>query len=207
MRDEKSTSEPVSDAELTRRFREGIEPQAAFEELFHRYAPMTYAFFRRRIGHVEVAAEQNQELYLSVLEHLDRFRGESSFRTWLFRMARNRLSQLRRRWRVHLDEQPEDLADGLWQEIASAETPAPEGAAGRAQVVRRLRRCLALLSEVERAVVLGQYYHDVTLEELSRTLRLVNPTGARAPLLAAQRKLRRCLETTGVSSADVARIE
>ena len=50
------------------------------------------------------------------------------------------------------------------------------------------------------AVVLGQYYHDVSLRALSEMLQLTNPSGARAALLAAQRRLRKCLEASGIES-------
>ena len=57
-----------------------------------------------------------------------------------------------------------------------------------------LWRCIAGLTEVERTVVYGQYYEETTLRELTETLRLTNRSGARAELIKAQRKLRRCLE-------------
>jgi len=182
------------------RFQSGKDPDGAFRQLFERYGPTTHAFFRRRIGQAEVAAEQNQDLYIAVLEHLDRFRGECTFKTWLFRMARNRLGHLRRRWRVHLDEQPAEVSAELWDQLA-ADAALPEQSALRARLVAALRRCLARLSEIERAVVLGQYYHGVSLQELTERLRLTNPSGARASLIAAQRRLRRCLETAGIRSA------
>jgi RNA polymerase sigma-70 factor (ECF subfamily) len=158
---------------------------------------MTHAFFRRRIGSPELAAEQNQELYLSVVEHLGHFRGESSFRTWLFRLAHNRLSQLRRRLRVHVDERADELPEELWEQLQAVDEDA-DRRIDRAGVLHHLRRCLALLPDVERAVVFGQYYEQATLEELTRRLELTNRSGARASLIAAQRRLRRCLEQAGV---------
>ena len=189
------------DEVLVERFQSGDDPQGAFRQLFDRYAASTHAFFRRRIGQAEVAAEQNQDLYISVLEHLAAFRGECTFRTWLFRMARNRLGHLRRRWRVHLDEQPAEIPDDLWEQLASSDGEHPERSALRARLAATLRRCIARLSEIERAVVLGQYYHGVSLQELTDTLKLTNKSGARASLIAAQRKLKRCLESAGIDSA------
>ena len=191
--------ETVPDEELVDRYQKGIDPQGALTELYQRYGPATFAFFRRRIGTAEIAAEQNQDLYVSVLEHLGRFRGECTFRTWLFRLARNRLGQLRRRWRVHLDEQPQTVPERLWSELASPSSELPRDE-DRGRIVNALKRCLARLSEIERAVVLGQYYHDVSLRALSEMLQLTNPSGARAALLAAQRRLRKCLEASGIES-------
>jgi len=193
-------NETPSDEVLVERFQSGNDPDDAFRQLFERYGATTHAFFRRRIGQSDVAAELNQDLYIAVLEHLDRFRGDCSFKTWLFRMARNRLGHLRRRWRVHVDEQPTEVPDELWDQLTS-DAALPEQSALRSRLVATLRRCMARLSEIERAVVLGQYYHGVSLQELTDRLQLTNPSGARASLIAAQRRLRSCLEAAGVSSA------
>ena len=199
---ERSLASP-SDEELVRRFQHGEDREGALLELYERHRHVTYAFFRRRIGIAEIAAEENQELYVTVVEHLGSFRGGSSFRTWLFQIAHHRLSHLRRRWRVHLDERTDSVPDELWGEIAGPPTSDPERAAARAQVEQALRHCLAGLPEIERVVIFGQYYAGVTLQDLSDELKLSNPSGARALLIAAQRKLKRCLEQAGIVSASV----
>jgi hypothetical protein len=45
-----------------------------------------------------------------------------------------------------------------------------------------------------RAVVVEHYFDGVTLRELTERLSLLNASGSRAVLIAAQRKLRRCME-------------
>jgi DNA-directed RNA polymerase specialized sigma24 family protein len=66
-------------------------------------------------------------------------------------------------------------------------------------LVRTLEKCLAGLPEVQRAVVVGQYYEGITLEDMTKNLNLTNKSGARASLIAAQRKLRRCMEKAGMA--------
>jgi len=195
--------ESLSDEDLVRRYCEGIDPEGALLSLCERYRTMTYAFFRRRIGVAEIAAEENQELYLAVVEHLKDFRGEASFRTWLFQIAHHRLAHLRRRWGVHVDERAEEVPDELWERLEAPAASNPEHEANRRQIARALRRCIAALPEIERAVIYGQYYGSITLKLLSRELRLANKSGARAVLIAAQRKLRRCLEQAGLNAATV----
>lgn len=192
---------PFTDEELVRRYQHGLDPEGSLLELYERYRALTYGFFRRRIGVPEIAAEENQELYLTVVEHLKEFRSEASFRTWLFQIAHHRLTHLRRRWGVHVDERCEEVPEELWGQIAAPSSENPERQAGRHEVARALRRCLAELPEIERAVVFGQYYTGVTLQMLGRELKLANPSGARALLIAGQRKLRRCLEKSGVDAS------
>ena len=58
----------------------------------------------------------------------------------------------------------------------------------------RLLKCLRLLHDVARAVIVGHYFDGVTLRELTERLDLDNPSGSRGVLIGAQRKLRRCIE-------------
>jgi len=190
------------DEQLVARFRSGADRDGAFFELFERWSPITYAFLRRRIGNADHAAELNQDLWTGILQGLDGFRGESSFKTWLFRLAHNRLSNLRRRWRTHLDELPDATPDDLVGDLVPTGGERPDEQLAREQASDRLETCLGGLPEVERAVIVGQYWNGETLEELTRKLHMTNKSGARASLIAAQRKLRRCLERHGLSAAD-----
>ncbi len=199
---EPTTAETERDAELVRRFKRGTDREAAIVELFDRYGAMTLAFLTRRIGNPDLAAELNQELYISVIQSLDRFRGDASFKTWLFRMAQNRLSNLRRRWRTHLDELPAAAPEDLVNELSDSEDQAPDAVVARGQVENSLQRCLGRLPEIERAVVLGLYYEGASLQDLTDRFEMTNKSGARAKLIAAQRKLRRCLERSGVTSVE-----
>ena len=186
-----------TDEQLVRLYQSGEDREGSLLELFERYGQLTYAFLRRRIGDAEIAAELNQDLYIGVMESLDRFRGESSFKTWLFRLAHHRLSNQRRRWRTHLDETPDATPDELMEVLAS-DAIQPDEQFDKDEATRALEKCLAALPEVQRAVIVGQYYEQITLEELTKNLNLTNKSGARASLIAAQRKLRRCMEQNGI---------
>jgi len=197
-----TTAEIGRDEDLVRRFQDGTDRDAAIMELFDRYGAMTLAFLTRRIGNPDLAAELNQELYISVIQSLDRFRGDASFKTWLFRLAQNRLSNLRRRWRTHLDELPDAAPEDLVDQLSDSDDQAPDAVVGRGQVRDSLHGCLAHLGEIERAVVLGLYYEGASLQDLTDRFEMRNKSGARATLIAAQRKLRRCLERSGVTSVE-----
>jgi len=199
---QRKTAEAAPDEDLVHRFQDGTDRDGAIMELFERYGVLTHAFFARRLGNVDLAAELNQELYISVIQSLDRFRGEASFKTWLFRMAQNRLSNLRRRWRTHLDELPDAAPETLVDQLSDSEDQAPDAVVDREKVRTMLHRCLAHLPEIERAVVVGLYYDGVSLQDLTNRFEMQNKSGARASLIAAQRKLRRCLESSGVTSVE-----
>ncbi len=90
-------SEPIeAERELVRRARRG--EFEAFEALVARYERRLYSLALRMVRHRQDAEEVVQQTFLSVIEHLPQFREESSFYTWLMRIATNHaLALLRRR--------------------------------------------------------------------------------------------------------------
>ncbi|HEX8243936.1 MAG TPA: sigma-70 family RNA polymerase sigma factor [Longimicrobium sp.] len=88
----------MDEADLIRRARLGEERAAA--ELYRAHAPRLFAALRRIAGDDAAAEDWAQEAWIRVLTSLDRFRGESRFSTWLYRVAFNVAASLRRsrRW-------------------------------------------------------------------------------------------------------------
>lgn len=87
---------PDPDAALLARARSG--DFAAFEELVTQYERAIFSVTLRILNNRADAEEIVQDTFLSVVQHLDRFEGRSTFRTWLFRIATNHaLKRLRKR--------------------------------------------------------------------------------------------------------------
>ena len=63
----------------------------AFSELYNHYANELFLFLRSRSRNREDALDLASEVFIRVLRYLSSFRGDSSFRTWLYRIARNLL--------------------------------------------------------------------------------------------------------------------
>ncbi len=83
-----------SDFDLLAAWRDGDEH--AGNELFHRHFGPVRRFFRNKVPE-EVAEDLIQRTFLACVESRDRFRGDASFRTYLFVIARNELySHLKR---------------------------------------------------------------------------------------------------------------
>ncbi|MGA2261072.1 MAG: sigma-70 family RNA polymerase sigma factor [Acidobacteriota bacterium] len=82
-----------------------------FEEIFNRYQSMVFNLTFRILGDREEALDVSQEVFFSVFRKLHHFRGESSLKTWIYRITINRASnrcrwwnRLRRRGTISLDE-------------------------------------------------------------------------------------------------------
>ena len=76
-----------NDRELVRRFKRG--DQAAFELLFTRYQHKVLGLIGRHLNDPDEVQDVAQEAFVRAFRALPRFRGESAFYTWLYRIALN----------------------------------------------------------------------------------------------------------------------
>ena len=114
----------MSDDELVELARGGS--RAAFGELVERHQQAVFRTALAALRSREEAEELVQDTFVAAFHELDRFRGASSFRTWLLAIAWNRARDRRRllnRWaRVFISRdgagRPEASAAGLSQEDA-----------------------------------------------------------------------------------------
>src|SRR5882724_10639619 len=74
-----------------------------------------YRLSLRMLGHPADAEDASQEILVIVLTHLGSFRGESSIKTWVWRIAANHLAKARRgrRETISFDALDEGLRKGL----------------------------------------------------------------------------------------------
>ena len=182
-----------ADMDVVERLKKNPASQADFERLYERYAPATFAFFMRKVGDASTAADLNQDLFLRLSRSIATFEGRCSWRTWVFIVARTVLAESRGRWWRQLGDRTVELdADAFGKAMQLSSDP--DQRARDVLLRERLRRCLRGLSEKARVVVIGHYFGGVTLRELTERLQFINPSGSRAVMLGALRKLRRCLE-------------
>lgn len=85
---------------------------AAFEELVHRHELRVYRVALRMLGSESDAEDAAQESFVQAWRALARFRGDSAFSTWLYRIVTNRCLTARQRRRPHrfVDDAAVDMA-------------------------------------------------------------------------------------------------
>jgi RNA polymerase sigma factor (sigma-70 family) len=122
--------------------------KAAAQELLSALEDDVYGLSLRMLGHPADAEDAAQEILVVVLTHLGSFRGESSFRTWVWRIAAHHLSRVRRgrRETITFDVLDERLTTGLRDE--DSERPDPEADALTHEL--RLRCTEAMLLSLDR---------------------------------------------------------
>lgn len=72
--------------------------RAALEKLVMRHQSWVYNIAIRMVFRPQDAEEVTQEVMIKVITKLSTFRGESTFRTWLYRIAANHVISMKRRW-------------------------------------------------------------------------------------------------------------
>ena len=125
----------------------------AFREVFDHYKDRIFALCRHMAGNREDAEDLTQEAFVSAFKNISSFRAESSFGTWLYRIATNHcLSKLRRQTpRTHSFE---DLSER--DAAPPAGGPSPEEMVVRKELSRRMEAAIADLPENLRVIfVLG----------------------------------------------------
>jgi RNA polymerase sigma factor (sigma-70 family) len=114
-RDGKHRPVKLADQDLLRAWREG--DRRAGSELFSRHFDELYGFFRNKVHNGDEAEDLVQQTMLACVRNRDGFRGDASFRTYLFTVARSRLIDMYRRRR------PSDDPDGISSLLDPGQSP------------------------------------------------------------------------------------
>ena len=98
-----------TDHELIREFQDGNK--ASFDELVKRHLPDTYGFFIKFTADEVEAEDLAQDVFIKMFKALKKFRFESEFNTYLYRVNINTANTYfkRNKWRnmLHLDQVPD----------------------------------------------------------------------------------------------------
>ncbi|MEO0084792.1 MAG: sigma-70 family RNA polymerase sigma factor [candidate division WOR-3 bacterium] len=167
---------PVTDTELVKRAQNGnIE---AFEELVRRYEQKVYNIAYRMLGNEEDAKDALQETFLRVFRFLKKFKAESSFYTWLYRITTNvcltRLQnkQSRENKTESLDEPvvAED-EDEVIKEIPDYKL-SPEQLYERTRMQKLIQSAIDELPSDYRSVIILRDLQGLSNKEVSQALKL-----------------------------------
>ena len=171
-----------------------------FGELFRRYRSKVTTWCSRLVKDPEHGAELAQEVFLRAYRYRHTFRGDARVSTWLYTIARNQcLNAIRR-----LDSDPLRKSDplplALVDELGDleAEIERNENSARLWQLIDQT------LTALEKRVMALHYGHEITLDTITRELMLSNPSGAKAYIVNARRKLKRVLGEPARRQARVA---
>ncbi|MFQ5744482.1 MAG: RNA polymerase sigma factor [Acidobacteriota bacterium] len=143
---------------------------SAFNDLVARWEGSLFSFVYRYLGDAEEAKDICQEAFVRAYTHLDGFRGQAKFSSWLYQIALNLCRSKLRRQKAHPTVSIDDRGDGqpLWALPDERATPAEAALVGeRAMAVRG---ALAALPEAQREVIILKEYHGLKFREIAEIL-------------------------------------
>ena len=170
--------------------------QDAFEQLVRAYEKRVFALTLRMCGNPEDAAEAAQEAFLAVWQGLKFFRGESSFSTWLYRLASNACVDLLRREGRHRAAAGPSLDDKELRLETVDPAPTPQEAAERAELRRQIDNGLRALPAEYRQVLILREMHQLSYEEIGQTLSL-DPGTVKSRISRGRKRLQKYLMASG----------
>jgi len=172
-----------ADSDLVARLRAG--DAAAATSIVDQYGPRLHAMLLHLCaGDADQAAEFTQEAFARAWERLDQFAGESSFYTWLYRLARNRAIDLLARRRPR--------ATAMDHDTGPSSDATPSQATARAELVAAVQAALQRLPVDMREIILLRDFEQLDYDAIASALGIAGGT-VKSRLSRARAALRDCL--------------
>ena len=185
--------EEISDEALCARVAAGEE--AAFDRLVERYQGRAYRLAWSLLRDPEDARDLSQEAFLRVYQSASRFRGDSRFSTWFYRILVNLCLDHRRRgrWWQRTVTRGRDDDDEALVDRQPATGPEPGERLSEEQIMTQVWDAVRRLSPQQRAAVVLSVQEEMSTADIAAVLECAEPT-VRVHLHRAVQALRRALK-------------
>jgi RNA polymerase sigma-70 factor (ECF subfamily) len=145
--------------------------QTAFHRLVDQFQPEIYRMIFYRTRSQMDAEDLTQDVMLKAYRHIGRLQSPEVFRSWLYRIAVNRVKDYYRKKQfkslfgfVSMDE------EAFHETADMAEDPEVEGGMSKKDFWRQIGEMLTHLSAMEKEVFLLRFFDQLTIKEMSATL-------------------------------------
>jgi RNA polymerase sigma-70 factor (ECF subfamily) len=138
--DRETSSRPASSLEGTE-----------FGEIYNEHSRAIYYLALRFLGDPEKAEDATHDVFLKAFRKMDQFRGDSSWRTWLYRIAINHCRNLQQTW--HERHMFSNADEAVWENTASR-TDSPLRVLETKELGQRIQKSLDGLSDEYRLLLL-----------------------------------------------------
>jgi len=136
-----------------------IGDRDAFAELIERYQKPLRYFISRLLDDAQIAEDIFQETWLTVIRQIHTLRDADAFRTWLYRVARNKVyQQLRTKNRFSPLDENTAIINENHDDVFCAEDAA------------RIHKCLKKLMPEHREVLMLRFLEQMSYEQISRVI-------------------------------------
>tara|TARA_B100000886_G_scaffold90317_1_gene59569 strand:+ start:232 stop:816 length:585 start_codon:yes stop_codon:yes gene_type:complete len=179
--------EDVSNSELVKKSQLG--DKSAFEELVKRHQELVFSLSFKLTGNRELANDVAQEAFIRAWKAIGKFRGDSTFGTWIYRITVNTAWTLRKKAKKHYSLNIEDTQEP----VVIDEKKDPELVAINSDLSLVLRKALNQIPLEQRIIVELKNIEGRSHKEIADYLD-ISVTAAKVRLHRAHQKLRNILE-------------
>ena len=180
-------SDEISNSELVRKSQLGDKP--AFEQLVIRHQDLVFSLAYKLTGNREMANDVAQEAFIRAWKAIEKFRGDSTFSTWIYRITVNTAWTLRKKAKKHNTLNIDDT----YEPIVIDEKKDPELVAINSDLSSVLINALDKIPIEQRIIVELKNIEGRSHKEIADYLD-ISVTAAKVRLHRAHQKLRQILE-------------
>ncbi len=172
--------------------------ERAYEQLIERFQNPVYNLAYRLLNDQADASDVAQEVFLKIFRNVGNFRGHSSLRTWVYRIAVNE-SHNRRRW-LFRHRRGETGIEDTFEDSESREKPlvdsgeTPFDFTVNREALGLLEEALATINPVFRAALVLREIEEMSYEEIADILEVSIGT-VKSRIVRGREALRRNLAT------------
>lgn len=175
-----------------------------------RYGDILFRFALQRVRDKDIAEELIQETFLAAMDARERFKGQSSEKTWLFGILKHKIvDHFRRHKRDRSEMNVEDLAettekffgaDGQWRIQPANWNINPIQAYEQREFIDAFYQCLAEMPQRHADAFVYREIDGLSTEEICKLLD-ISPTNCWVMLYRARMLLRHCIEINWIQAA------
>jgi len=180
-------SDEISNSELVKKSQLG--DKAAFEQLVIRHQDLVFSLAYKLTGNREMANDVAQEAFIRAWKAIEKFRGDSTFSTWIYRITVNTAWTLRKKAKKHNTLNIDDT----YEPIVIDEKKDPELVAINSDLSSVLINALDKIPIEQRIIVELKNIEGRSHKEIADYLD-ISVTAAKVRLHRAHQKLRQILE-------------
>ena len=163
----------------------------AFDILVERYQMKVTHLVYRYVKDTDIALDLVQDIFLKIFKNLVRFKGESKFSSWLFRVAVNDCIDYLRKVKVRKEQSLDHYQDSGFDVADEHRDLKVAEVLELKQERRRVRQALEGLPDKQKAVVVMKVYEEMTFDDISEILQ--------EPVSTVKSRLYKALNTLGSS--------
>lgn len=179
-----------ADDELVREITDG-NPQA-MEQLVQKHYKQIFAYVYRTVGDYHLAYDLTQEVFIKMMQSIERYKGKGKFSHWLMTIAVNHCRDFFRSKYFRQKKQEQELlqyiadpTETVWDKV-STEWKSD-----------RIKKAIEELPLFQKEPIILRFYHDYKMKEIAKITKS-NESTVKSRIRQGTNKLKRILEKRGV---------